>query len=323
MQVLLCGSGYAASYVAPLLERPSGMRLAGVLSRGSARSRGLARQLSVPHYAGLGALPEGVVDAAVVAVPGEAGTRLAVGLLGRGVPVLAEHPWEPEALERALAAAAEHGVVFEVNGHFADLAEGPGTLLRHAAAAPRPLYAHLTANPRTLWSALDLLGRALGGLRPLELAPDAAPGPGAVGFAVVQGTLAGVATTILCQTQVSAHDDGSATLVNHRVELGYADGLLSLADTFGPVVRVERSLPPALWSRPAWSLLSPLPTAVAGVAATALRHAANLAALDRFAAHLRGGPPAPEVAPSYLRDLAAVWRAALDRIGGLRVVGAL
>lgn len=323
MQVLLCGSGYAASYVAPLLERPAGMRLACVLSRGSERSRALARQAAVAHYAGLEALPEGVVDAAVVAVPGEAGTRLAVGLLDRGIPVLAEHPWEPASLERALAVAAERGVAFEVNGHFADLADGAGTLLRHAAAAPRPLYAHLTVNPRTLWSALDLLGRALGALRPLDLAPAAARGPGAVGFAVVQGTLAGVATTILCQTQVSAHDDGSATLVNHRLELGDADGLLSMADTFGPVVRVERSLPPALWSRPAWSLLSPLPTAVAGVTATALRHAANLAALGRFAAHLRGAPPAPEVAPAYLRDLAAAWRAILDRIGDLGVVGGL
>jgi thiazolinyl imide reductase len=303
------------------------MRLAGVLSRGSERSRALARQASVAHYAGLEALPQGVVDAAVVAVPGEAGTRLAVGLLDRGIPVLAEHPWEPEALERALAAAAERGVAFEVNGHFADLAEGAGTLLRHAAAAPPPLYAHLTANPRTLWSALDLLGRALGALRPLDLAPAAARGPGAVGFAVgfavLQGTLAGVATTILCQTQVSAEDDGSATLVNHRLELGDAGGLLSMADTFGPVVRVERSLPPALWSRPAWSLLSPLPTAVAGVTVTALRHAANLAALGRFAAHLRGAPPAPEVAPAYLRDLAAAWRAVLDRIGDLGVVGGL
>ncbi len=170
MQVLLCGTNYGASYVGPLLARPAGLRLAGILSRGSERSRSLARQLGVAHYTGVDRVPEGVVDAAIVAVAGEAGIALSEAFLARRIAVLAEHPWEPAALERMLSVARERQTVFHVNSHFADLEEGAGSLLRHAGDGRRPLYAHLTVNPRTLYSAIELLARALGSLEPAALA---------------------------------------------------------------------------------------------------------------------------------------------------------
>lgn len=78
---------------------PGGMRLTGILSRGGDRSRALARQLAVSHFTDLSQVPRYAVDAAIVAVPGEAGAGLAHGLLARGVHMLAEaslgnhRPW--------------------------------------------------------------------------------------------------------------------------------------------------------------------------------------------------------------------------------------
>ncbi len=321
MQVLLCGTNYGASYVGPLLARPAGLRLAGILSRGSERSRAVARQLGVAHYAGVDAVPEGAVDAAIVAVPGEAGMALSEAFLARRVAVLAEHPWEPAALERMLDLASKRGTVFHVNAHFADLEEGAGTLLRHAGNGRRPLYAHLTVNPRTLYSAIELLARALGALEPASLAGLPAAGDAAVAsFAVLQGTAVGVALTVLCQRAVSRLDDGSATLVNHRLELGYEDGILLMADTFGPVVWVERLRAAPPWNRPAWSLLSRWPSAAAAVETAALRDRANAAALERWAAHVAGGEPPAVQTPDHLLTVSRLWRRALDQVGALSFV---
>jgi thiazolinyl imide reductase len=321
VQVLLCGTNYGASYVGPLLARPGGVRLAGILSRGSERSRTLARQLGVAHYTGIDRLPEGAVDAAIVAVAGEAGIALSEAFLARRIAVVAEHPWEPAALERMLSVAWERQTVFHVNAHFADLEEGAGALLRHTGNGRRPLYAHLTVNPRTLYSAIELLARALGSLEPAALAGVPAAGEvTAPSFAVLQGAVAGVALTVLCQRSVSRLDDGSATLVNHRLELGYGDGILTMADTFGPVVWVERLRAPALWSRPAWSLLSRLPSAVAAVETAALRDRANVVALARWAAHVAGGETPAVQTPGHLLAVSRLWRQALDQVGTLSVV---
>lgn len=321
MQVLLCGTNYGASYVGPLFARPGGVRLAGILSRGSERSRALARQLGVAHYSGVDRVPEGAVDGAIVAVAGEAGIALSEEFLARRIAVLAEHPWEPVALERMLTIAQERLCVFHVNSHFADLEEGAGSLLRHAGNGRRPLYAHLTVNPRTLYSALELLARALGSLEPAALAGIPVGGEvTAASFAVLQGTAAGVALTVLCQRTVSRLDDGSATLVNHRLELGYGDGILTMADTFGPVIWVERLRGPALWSRPAWTLVSRLPGAVAAVETAALRDCANAVALARWAAHVAGSPPPAVQATGHLLAVSRLWRQALDQVGTLSVV---
>ena len=47
MRVLVCGTGYGSSYLTALWNHPAGLRLAGILARGSGRSQALARQWGV------------------------------------------------------------------------------------------------------------------------------------------------------------------------------------------------------------------------------------------------------------------------------------
>ncbi len=170
MQVLLCGTHYGANYVEALWQHPSGLRLGGILSRGSARSVQLARQLSVPHYDSLEQVPPGAIEAAIVAVGG-AGAALATSLLERGIPVLAEHPVEPDALEALLALAARERRVFHLNSHFGDL-ETIVPFVHHCAELRQRtplLFLHAQFNPRTAFSLIEILGRAIGALEPFSI----------------------------------------------------------------------------------------------------------------------------------------------------------
>jgi thiazolinyl reductase component of yersiniabactin synthetase len=320
MQVLLCGTNYGAQYVQALWNCAGGMRLAGILSRGSERSRALARQLGTSHFTALVDVVAGSIDAAIVAVPGEDGVKLVMALLERGVHVMAEHPWEPEALDKAIAAAQTKKLAFNVNSHFGDL-ECVDLFLRHAdrgAQAP-PIFLNLAVNTRTLYSAIDIVGRLLflNAPRPFQFtpaSPSAADPSSPAFFATVHGLIGDVPIAIHCQRYSSAVDDGLATFVNHRVVLGFMDGNLMLGDTFGPLVWMPRILPQTQWAHTAWTLLSPAPNESAGAYSAAVRDRANRAACERFAAQIATGGVAAMQRPEYLSQVSRTWRSALDSL---------
>jgi thiazolinyl imide reductase len=317
MQILLCGTNYGSSYIEALWQHPSGLRLAGILSRGSARSRQLARSLAVPHYASLDGVPPGAVDAAVVAIGG-GGAELAHALLDRGIPVLAEHPIEPADLEPLLQKAAALRRAFHLNSHFGDL-ETVAPFVHHCAELRRrtPLFflsAHF--NPRTAYSLLDILGRCLGPLEPFSVGQPATPPAGApAAFTALPASLAGVAATLICQRFVSAHDDGSATLVGHQVMAGFGGGNLFLGEAFGPALwltRLGAAAPPSL---PWWSQLGPPAVPAAGPQSGQIRRRANVLALERFARQIAGGEVPPVQRPDHLLAVARLWRAVMDAMG--------
>ncbi len=322
MQVLLCGTNYGASYAQALWSQPAGMRLAGILSRGSERSRALARQLGTSHFSALHDVIAGSIDAAIVAVPGIDGVELVMALLKRGVHVLAEHPWEPEALEKALAAARAKNLVLHVNSHFADL-ESVDQFLRHAnrGAQLPPIFVNLAVNARTLYSSIDIVGRLLfpNAPRPVQFTPanPSAADPSAPAFfATIHGVVANVPVAIHCQRYSSAVDDGLATFVNHQIILGFMDGNLMLGDTFGPSLWVPRIMPQTQWAHTAWTLLSPPPNESAGAYGAAVRDRANRAACERFAAQIGTGEAAAAQRPEYLVQVSRTWRTALDSLWG-------
>jgi thiazolinyl imide reductase len=318
MQLLLCGTNYGASYVQTLWSCPAGLRLAGILSRGSERSRALARQLGVSHFTALDSVPKGSIDAAIVAVPGEDGVALVMALLERGVHVLAEHPWEPQALEQAIGVAQTKKLVFHVNSHFGDL-ETVDLFLRHAgrgAMAP-PVFLNLTVNTRTLYSAIDIAGRLLNTPQSLEFAPLQSPSldtSSPAFFATVHGLIGSLPVAIHCQRFASLADDGSSTFVNHQVMLGFPDGNLMLGDTFGPLIWIPRLTPLTQWAQPVWSQLSTAPMESAGTYGAAVRERANRSACERFAAQISKGQLTHVQQPGYLLGVSRAWRRILNQL---------
>lgn len=326
-RVLVCGAVYGSSYLRALSGGfGGGAGLAGVLGRGGPASRGHAERLRVPYFTGPEQVPAGAVDAVCVAVGGAAGVALAHAFLDRGLPVLSEHPMDAATVAGLQRAAASRGVPWHLNAHFADLPtiQPLVTGCRRLLATSPPLFVHATANPRTLYSLVDLLARAVG--LPDEPSWSALPlADERRDFLVtVAGSLGGasgkVSASISCQRTVSAHDDGSATLVSHHVEVGFPGGVLELADTCGPVIwrpDLAATAPgEALWST--WPA-GPPPTLTSF---QAQRDAANHAAVLALLAQARGATAPGSQHPTHQLAVARTWDAVVAAVGPPVVVGA-
>ena len=237
LRVLVCGTNFGRFYLRAVAELAPHLELAGVLSRGGAASRELARHYGVAHHHSLDTVGDDIDVACVVVgstVSGGAGTELARALLARGVHVLQEHPVHHDELVECLRLARRHGVRYQVNGHYRHVEP----VRRFLAAAARlrareePLFVDAVSPIHVLFPFVDIVGRALGGLRPWRLAEATGDGP----LRSLTGRIAGVPLTVRVQNQLDPADRDNHALLWHRIVLGTGAGSLTLADTHGPVL---------------------------------------------------------------------------------------
>ncbi|MFE6637672.1 Gfo/Idh/MocA family oxidoreductase [Streptomyces tendae] len=241
-RVLVCGTNFGRFYAEAAHRRP-GYAPAGILSRGSAASRAYAERLGVPHYTDTDDLPAGI-DAACVAVSsaisGGGGTELARALMDRGIHVLQEHPVHLTELTENLTHARRRGVQYRLNTHYPHVSPVRGFIdaARRLVAQQRPLFVDAATPIHLMHPLVDILGRAMGTLRPWRFAGPALL-PAAVGpqpFRSLHGMLAGVPLTLRVHHQLDPSDRDNHALHWHRISLGTEGGVLTLADTHGPVL---------------------------------------------------------------------------------------
>ncbi|MFF2650712.1 Gfo/Idh/MocA family oxidoreductase [Streptomyces sp. NPDC058045] len=242
MRILVCGTNFGRFYAEAAHQRP-GYALAGILSRGSAASRAYACGLGVPFHTRVDDLPADI-DAACVAVSsaisGGQGTELARALMDRGIHVLQEHPLHLTELTANLKHARRRGVRYRINTHYPRVAPVRTFIdaARRLTARQRPLFVDAATPVHLMHPLVDILGQALGGLRPWRFA-DPAPLPDDIGphpFRSLHGMLAGVPLTLRIHHQLDPSDRDNHALHWHRVSLGTEGGVLTLADTHGPVL---------------------------------------------------------------------------------------
>ncbi|WP_320783229.1 Gfo/Idh/MocA family oxidoreductase [Streptomyces sp. CRN 30] len=241
-RVLVCGTNFGRFYAEAVHRRP-GYELAGILSRGSAASRAYAGRLGVPHFTDPGDLPDGV-DAACVAVSssisGGQGSELARALMDRGIHVLQEHPVHLTELTDNLRHARRRGVRYRLNTHYPHVAPVRAFIdaARRLVARQRPLFVDAATPVHLMHPLVDILGQALGSLRPWRFA-DPAPlpdGPGPQPLRSLHGVFAGTPLTLRVHHQLDPADRDNHALHWHRVSVGTEGGVLTLADTHGPVL---------------------------------------------------------------------------------------
>jgi thiazolinyl imide reductase len=314
VRVLVCGTNYGSSYLRALYDNESGLRLAGVLAR-SERSRALAAQCGAPFFTAVDDVPRGAIDAAVVAISGESGNAIVTALLERGVHVLAEHPVYVAEVAAHRRTARAHRAVYHVNAHYSDI-DGAATFVaafRAARERSRLLFVNVMTNPRALYSAIEIVARAVGSLRPLTLARASADF-----FDLAWGTVAGVPLTLQKQTIVSEIDDGSSCWISHRITAGFDDGVLTLGEAPGPVewipalpsLRQLQSDGASYNARPLCRVLAAPPPTYADYVSWG-RDRANRIALARFAAEVASGVTPPEQSDEHLLGVSELWEAML------------
>jgi len=281
MKVLVCGLNYGLNYVHAAMALES-VEVVGALTRGSDRSRALARRYDLPLYTELAtAIHRTRPDAAVLAVPPSQLRPLGESLLAAGVHILCEHPVDATVLARLQRAAAEHGLIADVAEHFSSV-EPPRLFLHNAMAHGLPLFAQMTFHSRLTWSTAELLSLAFASRPTLDVALLGPPMLASDGhYRVLPLRLASspVPVTGLAYAPMDRVVDRADKPVRHRMSFVYPWGSLILGDTFGPF----QTLGAAYGSAPAPDLHCDAST---GDAVGALRRAANRRILEQLVARV-------------------------------------
>ncbi|MCK9873820.1 Gfo/Idh/MocA family oxidoreductase [Nocardiopsis dassonvillei] len=345
LRVLLCGTGFGRFYADALARMPDTFELAGILSRGGEFSRRYAERAGVPLYTGVDQVPDSVDAACVVvgaAVSGGAGGELARALLARGVHVLQEHPVHEDELTAALRAARGGGAVYHLNPFYRHVA--PIRRFLEAARVLRErgpvLFADATSAVQVLYPLLDVLARALGGLRPWALTEPLATDSEVASltahaqpYRVLQGSVSGVPLTLRVQNQMDPSDGDNHALLWHRLALGTEHGVLTLADTHGPVLWQPRLYAPRdvhgrlrSTGPDTGHLAEPATTVLEGTDAPPYREVfdrlwpeALTRALADFAADVRAGAN-PLVRGQFDLGVCRMWHETTGRLGRPEVI---
>jgi pyochelin synthetase len=247
-EVVVCGTRFGRVYLSAFDDPAFGFRLAGILARGSDRSRRCAEQYGVPLYTTVDDIPASVSMACVVvsaAVNGGQGTELAKALMARGIHVLQEHPVHHDELAECVRHARRHGVVYRLNTHYPHVPAVRCFLdaARTLAAKQPLLFVDGACSIQVKYSFFDIVGQALGGLRPWAFTDVAAwcdevdrRARHRPPFQSLDGVINGVPVTVRLQNQMHPTDPDNHAHVYHRLTIGAQGGSLTLVDSNGPVV---------------------------------------------------------------------------------------
>jgi pyochelin biosynthetic protein PchG len=248
LRVVVCGTTFGQVYLQAFQLPGLPFRLTGVLGQGSDRSRACASYYGAPLFTDVAELPYDVDIACVVirgGLLGGRGVELVRRLLERGIHVLQEHPLHHDELAECLRQARRHGVVYQLNSFYVHVAQTRAFIAsaRELLRLQRPLYVDAACGFQFAYSLLDMLGQALGGVRPWCLAPATEAGPALQAlsgveppFRALDGVIAGVPLTLRVQNQLDPRDPDNFAHLMHRITVGTESGALTLVGTHGPVV---------------------------------------------------------------------------------------
>jgi pyochelin biosynthesis protein PchG len=252
MRVVVCGTKFGQVYLQAFRTPGLPLELAGILAQGSQRSRACAQHYGVPLWGSPDELPSGIDIACVVirgGLLGGPGVELAKQLMTRGINVIQEHPLHHDELADCLRCARHQRVVYHLSSFYPNVAP----VRRFIAAAhelsrrQRPLYADAACGFQLAYALLDIIGRALRGVRPWSFAKPPDLGEGLrpltdldIPFRSLDGVVAGVPLTLRIQNQMDPGDPDNYAHLMHRITLGTEGGSLTLAATHGPMLWCPR-----------------------------------------------------------------------------------
>lgn len=315
VRVLVCGTNYGLIYREAIRQAPRTFELAGILARGSARSREAAEESGVPLYQRVESLP-GDIDIACAAM-GTSGEEAVLGLLERGIHVLCEHPHKPDFLATAMRTAADHVACFHVNGHFAGL-KAASAFIQYAKIARRfgaPLFLDAMVTDRSLYGALDILRRVTNTLEPCELSVLDHSSP----LVTLKGAVGGVPITFHIQPSgtkghIALTDGDPRYIVDHRLAAVFLQGVLTMLSMAGPVIwnfNLYRSLAP---NRPTWTHI--YSKSVTSFDLYKQRVRANLLAVRCLVKSVREHVVPEEQTREHIMDVSLAWNRIISLICG-------
>jgi thiazolinyl imide reductase len=309
-RVIVCGTNYGRTYLQAASLSPQKFQVVGILARGSLRSIQVAETFQLPLFSSLDQIVEDI-DMACVAV-GSSAPDVMVGLLDRGIHVLAEHPQKVKAIEKALAMAEESGLCFHVNPHFSDLKAPRSFTLgcRNALRASELCFIQVLAADRALYGVLDLLRSSFGSLSTLALSSIVRED----GFVVLNGTYGSTRIAIKLQTvrpgEGQLADGSTKYFTDIHITAVFAKGKLNLMSIAGPVVWVANLAQLDASDRLLTEVVQEAPANATEFARE--RTEANLTSMNRLVKHINTGRTPIGQTTEALLDIAEFWETVSD-----------
>lgn len=175
IKVIVCGVRFGKFYLEAIMGDSENFELVGILARGSDNARECAKKYGVPLYTDINQLSKKDVDMACVvvrsSVVGGEGTKLALGLLEKGISVIQEQPVHLDDYIQCMKIARNSMCRYQVNGFYAGLPN-----VRYFINSARKVFAmttirHLSVDCtiQVLYSTIDIIGKIVGGLTGVQV----------------------------------------------------------------------------------------------------------------------------------------------------------
>lgn len=241
LKVVVCGTGFGTFY-AEAVKRSEFFELAGIVAKGSERSRKCAAHYGVPLYHSPKEVPADI-DAACVAIRssslGGAGTDMSLEFLKRGVNVILEQPVHHKDLMECYKTAKENHCCFMTGDLYLNMPEIRRFLkvCRYMREQGQKLmYLRAGSSVQAFYPFVEILKQLVPGGVIEELVIGEQRG----GFKEANGKIGGIPISIQFNNDMNPEDPDNHMQLLHSFCCFYESGRLELVDTRGPLVWYPR-----------------------------------------------------------------------------------
>lgn len=240
-RVIVCGVGFGQFYLKALENLVNYYELVGIFSKGSAWSKEVAERYNVPLFTDLKRITHDIADAVCVVIKstvvGGKGSDIVHSLLKKGINVIQEHPVHPDDYIECLKLSKMYNCKYSLNTFYPELKNVSKFIqlsnrLRQYSAIK---YINADCSVHVLFPLIDILGRALGGLRPWSFHKIDRMAENVM-FCTVLGYLNGIPICLNVQNQIEPKDPENYMNLFHRITVTTNSGSLIMTGTNGVVV---------------------------------------------------------------------------------------
>lgn len=237
LKAIVCGTNFGEFYLKALKSAESDFQIAGIIGRGSQRSKTLSKKYNVPLYFNVEELPSDI-DLACVIVRSEGtggdGTELCIDLLNKGINVIQEQPVYQEHLYKCYKLAREKNLIYLTANLYSNLSnmQSFAVYAKKLNIYSKLEYISVSFSTQLSYVALDLLAIS-GILGDLELDNNIIKGLGP--FDILYGNIGKLPILIEFNNQLNPKTPDYNMQLMYSFKLYYEDGVLSLNDAYGDV----------------------------------------------------------------------------------------
>ncbi|GAA0067927.1 hypothetical protein UT300002_27100 [Clostridium perfringens] len=241
LKILVCGVGFGQFYLKALERLKDEYELVGIFSRGSEISKRYAKKYKVPLLTDISGISKNDVDVACVVINstlfGGKGSHIVEDFLKKGINVIQEQPVHIDDYINFLKLAQLHKCKYKLNTFYPDLriVDNLIKIVKKLNDYSELRYITAECSVHVLFPLIDILGRALNGIKPWKfkkISDVKADSP----FCIVSGYINDIPICINIQNQIVSKNPDNYMLLLHRIGFTTNCGNLLMTGTNGVII---------------------------------------------------------------------------------------